>query len=289
MLDYAPACGVVVCAILAALAGDWLGRRQSRWWTAGFFLPLGLILLVGLTRWCYSLAFVEPLHTLLAGRRSFLHVAVGVAMLMATLRRKSPRLTTRQLLTALATMVVAWFGVMPYLYPALVRGQLASLPHRTLPGGVVKQQTSYTCGPAAAATALRLLGLPATEAELAVAAYTNPASGTNVDDLYTAILERYGDHGVAVAYQDFDTLDQLAEAGVVIVTIKHSFMVDHYVVVTAIDAGHVTYADPIRGWRRVTREEFDQLWRGFGLVVTRRDRGEGADGHGLPATAKSSP
>ena len=49
------------------------------------------------------------------------------------------------------------------------------------------QSNGYNCGPAAAVTALRRLGLPAEEGELAILAHTSSAAGTSCDTLCTAI------------------------------------------------------------------------------------------------------
>lgn len=57
---------------------------------------------------------------------------------------------------------------------ALVQAQLRSLPTRVDPDGVCLQNTPYTCGPAAAVTALRRLRLPAEESELAKLAFISP-------------------------------------------------------------------------------------------------------------------
>jgi hypothetical protein len=54
-------------------------------------------------------------------------------------------------------------AIVPFLAPAFNRGYLAGLKTRIDADGVCRQSSEYTCGPAAAVTALRKLGLPAEE------------------------------------------------------------------------------------------------------------------------------
>jgi predicted double-glycine peptidase len=50
---------------------------------------------------------------------------------------------------------------LPFLVPALIKERLSNLTTRLDSNGICYQSTDYTCGPAAAVTALRRLGLQA--------------------------------------------------------------------------------------------------------------------------------
>lgn len=69
------------------------------------------------------------------------------------------------------------------------------------------QSNDYNCGPAAAVTALRKLGLPAEEGEIAILAHTSSATGTPPDVLARALQDRYEKEGLASHYRIFHRVD----------------------------------------------------------------------------------
>jgi predicted double-glycine peptidase len=66
-----------------------------------------------------------------------------------------------------------------------------------------RQSTDYTCGPAAAVTALRKLGFPAEEGQIAIVSYTSATTGTPPDILAEALRKYYGKDGLIVEYRPF--------------------------------------------------------------------------------------
>ena len=78
--------------------------------------------------------------------------------------------------------------------------------------GVCRQSTDYNCGPAAAVTALRRLGFPAEEGEIAVAAHTSSAMGTPPAILYDTLKGRYAQSGPGCEYRYFKDISELRSA-----------------------------------------------------------------------------
>ncbi|GAI31450.1 unnamed protein product, partial [marine sediment metagenome] len=148
-----------------------------------------------------------------------------------------------ELIKELMVMVVVWFSVLPFLVPALIRGYLANLATRVDSNGICFQSTDYTCGPAAAVTALRKLGLSAHEGELAILSHTSPVAGTLPWCLYTALQNRYSAEGLRCQYRRFDSVGQLKHAGVTLVVVRDTLLSDHCVAVLEVSDRRVTVAD----------------------------------------------
>ncbi len=97
------------------------------------------------------------------------------------------------------------------LLPALIYPKLAALRTKMDPEGVCLQQTDYTCGPAAAVTALRRMGFSADEGQMAIWSMTNPY-GTTTDDLLNAMLTHYGKAGLSAEFRKFKNVAELEKA-----------------------------------------------------------------------------
>lgn len=135
--------------------------------------------------------------------------------------------------------------------------------------GVCLQQTAYTCGPAAAVTGLRLLGIQASESELSVLAGTSPQGGTSELALSIALSRRFAADGLKTEYREFKDLEALRVAGTVLVDVKFGFLVDHWICVREVSGTHVVAGDPLVGWQTLTHDEFLAKWRHTGLVLRR--------------------
>lgn len=263
------ALGAVLLAAGGALAGLLCARLPRRYWMLGHFVPLAAIVLVGLVRHFDVLSFVPPFSWLAAGRNEIWTAAAACPMVLAAPLPRLPQRRQKIAVAALAVVVSA-FTVLPVAMPAFLRGRFSRMTTGFDGQGVCLQGTGYTCGPAAAATALRRLGLPADEGELAILARTNPVTGTAPDCLRRALVARYRSEGLAASYRRFDSLDELRAAGLTVAVVRHSLLADHYVTVLEVSASEVVVGDPLVGRRRLSRGEFERLWRRGGVVVDRR-------------------
>ena len=271
LVPWAQAAGVVALGILGLWAG-WLASRR-RWWPVACTLAMAPVVAFGAARWSPRLEMQAPFSWLMKGRMEFamLAPAAAVALGPPTTRLRLPR--QRMLVGAFFALVAANYSLMPFLWPALARPRLGRLQTRLDADEVCRQTTAYTCGPAASVTALRRLGIEATESELALGMYTSPALGTPADVLASTLQERYAGLGLSSEYCWFDSIDDLPRGTPVIAVVKFSFMVDHFVTVLNVARDNVVVGDPAAGQITYTREQFQKRWRSRGVVLRRQISG----------------
>ena len=170
----------------------------------------------------------------------------------------------------LMTCAVLGMSVWPALAPAFNQKQLAAIVTSIDSEGVCYQSTDYTCGPAAAVTALRKLGLSADEGELALLSRSTAATGTPPDTLARTMQNRYAKEGIVCEYRVFKSVAELKDCCPVLVIVKFNFILDHYVTVLAVDDRTVTVGDPLRGLDNLSIADFQEKWRFVGVVVHRK-------------------
>ena len=179
--------------VALAVAGFWLGRVSSRlagkWWTSGYLLAAVLVAMYALARTNSALEFLPPFSWLLAGRRGLALGGFLTTLILSTplSRLIGPR--ERRAVLVFMALVVFFGTIRPFLSPALNRRVLLTMETRIDANGICLQNTDYTCGPAAAVTHLRRMGIPATEGELAILAHTSQALGTPPDVMAGGVPE----------------------------------------------------------------------------------------------------
>ena len=265
--------GVICIALLGVVLGWFFSRLKKSWWLLGYFLPFSLILLMLILRYHDSLQFVEPFSWLVAGRSKFVVLSFAVTMGLTVPLSRLPRKIEKILVCFLMVGVVFWFSVLPFLIPAVMKNYLSNIQTRLSYNGVCYQSTNYTCGPAAAVTALGKLGLSAEEGELAVLSYTSPVVGTLPVCLSSALQNRYGAEGLKCEYRHFDSIDQLKKAGITLAMVRDSFLLDHCIAVLEVSDNIVKIADPMTGLIFMPHEKFKKIWR-FSGIVLQRDRSQ---------------
>jgi predicted double-glycine peptidase len=204
------------------------------------------------------------------GRNKFASIAFIATMVLTTPLSRIKPVRARVLISILMGLVVVQMSLWPFLAPAFNRNYLARLSTHIDPDGICRQSSDYDCGPAAAVTALRRLGFPAEEGQLAIWAYTSSATGTPPDILARALQKHYGKEGLVSEYRVFRSLKELKEAGLTLVVIRYSFWFDHYLTVLKVDDDHVLAGDPSLGLVRLTASEFLSKWRFVGIVLKRK-------------------
>jgi len=257
---------------LAAI-GFWLGRwfsRLNKWWWVGFVIPFVLLVMIGSTRRYSGFEFVPPMAWLVQGRMEFALAGFITTMVLTTPVMKLSRASTRRFVYVFMAFVVVMTSVWPFLAPVFNQDALRAMQTQFDDDGVCRQNTGYTSGPAAAVTALRQLGFAGEEGELAILANTSTAIGTPPDLLSAALQKRYAGEGLECTYRHFRSVDELKDAGVVMVVTEFALFVDHYVTVLEVTDTEVKVADPYYGRRTYSREEFREQWRFCGIVLKRR-------------------
>lgn len=260
---------VTLLAAAGVLLGRWFSRLPKPWWTFGYFIPLALIVIYGLASRDPALALDPPISWMMMGRNKFAVIGFVATMVLTTPLSRLPGKRSRAYVAALMIVVVSLMSVWPFLAPAFNRTYLLRLETRMDADGICLQSNDYNCGPAAAVTALRRLGFPAEEGELAILAHTSTATGTPPDILARALKERYAKDGLDSEYRVFKSVDELKNAGLTLAVIKYSFMLDHYVTVLEFADDQVVVGDPLKGRLALTREEFEERWRFVGVVLRR--------------------
>jgi len=260
---------VTLLAVAGVLLGRWFSRLPKPYWTFGYFIPLILIVTYGVAARNPALALEPPISWMMMGRNKFAVIGFIATMVLTTPLSRLPGKRARAYVGVLMAVVVSLLSVWPFLAPAFNRTYLSRLQTRMDADGICRQSNDYNCGPAAAVTALRRLGFPAEEGEIAILAHTSTATGTPPDILAEALQERYGKDGLLSEYRVFKSVDELKDAGLTLAVIKHSFMLDHYVTVLGITEGYVVFGDPMNGKRALTRDEFRKKWRFVGVTLRR--------------------
>lgn len=261
--------------VLLAMGGFGLGVASSRlrkpYWAVGYVIPLVVVGMISAARRVPQLEFVAPFSWLMSGRTEFVLLGVLTTVLLATPLSRLPQRSQRGFVVLFMVLAVVYVAVLPFLSPALIQGRLSRLNTRLTDDGVCLQGTQYTCGPAAAVSALRRLGIEAGEGELAILAHTSAFSGTQPDSLCQALRQRYADDGLECEYRRFASTAELPRTGATIALIKFGLMVDHYVAVLDVSDDEVTIGDPLSGRRTLSQNEFTAIWRKCGVVLRRRE------------------
>jgi predicted double-glycine peptidase len=249
--------------------GAWFSRLPKPWWFLGYLLPLTLVLLFDIANRNPTVTFAPLLYRLMLGHNRFAAHAFIATMMLTTPLSKLPKRRDRMAVTALMTSIVLGMSFWPVLAPAFNQKQLAAIITNIDSDGICHQSTDYTCGPAAAVTALHKLGLKANESELALLAHSTAATGTPPDDLAEALQERYAKEGLVCEYRVFKSVTELKDCCPVLAIVKFNLILDHYVTVLKVNDHAVTVGDPLQGIETLSIADFTEKWRFVGVVIRR--------------------
>ena len=260
-------------AVLLGLGGVYfavrLARLPGRYWLTVWMVSLAVVLLFGVQRYTRGLEIIPPFSWIAPSRSQFILFPLIIPILILVPAAKLPAKRVRFLLAVVTGLLIFKFAVLPALLPAFNRHLLLSLKTRIDRDGVCMQNTGYTCGPAAAVTALRRLGLPAEEGEIAIWARSTSATGTPPDVLAETLRKHYRDRGLAVTLRYFKTVSELKQAGLILAVIKHDVMEDHFVTILSVTDKEVVTGDPLNGLMTYTYEDFAKIWRYSGIILAR--------------------
>jgi predicted double-glycine peptidase len=200
----------------------------------------------------------------MADRVEFAAIALICTILLTTPLSRLKQRRQRFAVILFMVLFTVYFSVPPFLMPAFAYTHLARLKTIIDHNGVCLQSNEYNCGPAAAVTVLRKIGVPAEEGELALRAHTTRFSGTPTDSLCAAIRSCYAIPCRTIYCRN---VHELKGKEPLIAIVKYSYMVDHFVAVLSVTDTDVILGDPLEGIRTCTHEEFDKEWRKCVIVV----------------------
>jgi hypothetical protein len=259
--------------ILVCVCGISLGRLfwsfPKPYWSLGYILASVLIAVLLIAKHNGALQILPVLSWIATSRAKFVILSLAVTTGLTSPLSRLPRKSEKLLVCIVMVVVVSWFSVLPFLSAALIKGRLENLSTRFDSHGVCLQGTAYTCGPAAAVTALEKLGLSANEGEIALLAHCSPVTGTLPACLCAALADRYAGQGLVCRYRYFNSISQLKKAGVTLAIIRDAFLLDHCVAVLEVSDHTVTVGDPMAGLRVIPHKQFEQIWRFSGIVLNR--------------------
>jgi len=261
--------GVILAAVLGVLFGKMFSRLGRPYWLCGYFLSLLLIAVFVMTRYSTALGFWPPFSWIAVGRARFIFLSLVITVGLTTPLSRLPHRYEKFIVCGLMVVFIASFSFSFLIAPALLKGHLLNLKTKVDSNGICFQSRDYTCGPAAAVTALRRLGFQAQESEIAVLSHSSPLTGTLPRRLYAALQNQYGDKGLKCRYRHFDSILQLKDVGITLAVIKNAFLLDHCVAVLEVSDRMVLIADPVLGKRRISHEQFKKIWRFCGIVLKR--------------------
>lgn len=260
---------VILVTILGIICGRVFSRFRKPYWLIGYILSSFLIAILIITRRIGMMSSLTPFFWLVTGQFRFVILALAITMGLTTVLPHLPRKSEKVIARILMIVFVVHSSVSPFIAPALLKNDLSNLKTIVDSDGICLQSRNYTCGPAAAVTALRKLGFQAQEGEIAVLARTSPFIGTLPECLYNAIQNRYGHKGLNCRYQHFDSINQLKGQGIILAVIKEAFLSDHCVAVLDVSDRMVVIADPGFGKLSMSHEQFEKIWRFSGIVLNR--------------------
>ncbi len=255
--------GVVALAGVGVLAGWRCSRCRRPWWLMGYVAPLLVVATISSARWFPWLELYWPVRPIMAGRTEFALLALVCTMLLTTPLSRLRHRRDRIVIAGFMVLCVISQSVMAFLMPVFNYQELIDLKTLVDVDGVCLQSNGYTCGPAAAVTALHQIGVKAKEGELAILAHTTRFTGTQTDVLGRVIENRYG---VPCRQVYFRRISELRDQVPVIAVVKFAFLIDHFVTVLEVENPKVVIGDPLQGRVEMTHDEFARRWRKCGIV-----------------------
>ncbi|MCL2646292.1 MAG: cysteine peptidase family C39 domain-containing protein [Phycisphaerales bacterium] len=257
----------LVAVLMLVVIGGSVGRRlgKSRWWWVGFAGSLLLVSLVIVGRRSVYLSFVWPFSWAISPHVGPLMMGMAIPVMLGVLMVRLPERRKRVMVGILAGAMLVYFGLLPVVLPLAVRGSLLGTATVVDHDGVCWQQHNYSCGPAAAVTCLRMLGVEGQEGLIGALAETAPTLGTDGQMLAAAVEKLYGGKGVQCTYRYVSRIEELRTPAVAAIqSPKHG---GHYVAVLKVEDNAVIVGDPINGKERWGRQEFLDQWRGAAVEI----------------------
>jgi len=257
--------GIALFAALAWTIGVRLGQGPA--WVArcSYVVSVGLMLGWGwLIRHPSVAVNMIPVHFL-----SRIEGVGGVPLFMLVLgvawaRSKVPR----------QRHVISWAMMLGAIYfvnggmwllqetPSSVMGQTVS------PSGT-RQSQDYSCVPAACATALNLLNIPTTEAQMAELTQVRPGTGATLIRAFDGLSQRLADRAIQPVLLE-PTWDQLKRMPMPALTpVQYEPGRRHMVVISRILPDGVWIMDPVEGYMYLTTSAFVEVYRDQVIVFRR--------------------
>ena len=245
--------GILLVAVCGLFAGRWACRHSSGARMCAMAAAFGIVALILLARQSVLWSTFPTLCPISAGRLRFVLLAFAVTLGLTTPLGQLHSLISRFATCAIMSVFIAILVTLPFMGPALVQDDLSGLQTTFDKDGICRQSQSFTCGPAAAVTALNHFGIEATEGQLAVASRTSPIIGTSPWTLCHVLQEAYEPMGLQCDFRHLGSLEQIPADSIVLTILEDSMLTDHCVAILGFNDQTVTIADPVDGLVSVPR------------------------------------
>jgi predicted double-glycine peptidase len=259
----------LLCSFLGVVLGRWFSRQKAPYWTFGYFIPLVFVFICAAAFRFPDVMFTPPFSWMTMGIKKFAAFGFFATMLLTTPLSRVPQKRNRALISFLMVVIVFFMAIWPFIAPMVDRKELSQLQTKIDSNGVCLQSTDYTCGPASAVTALRKLGFPAEEGQIAILSCTSFQEGTPLDMLADGLNRQYAANGLSVNCRVFHDISDLKQAGLTLAIIKYGLFVDHWVTVLGVTDSEVIVGDPLGGLDHLSYQQFAKKWRFIGIVLKR--------------------
>jgi hypothetical protein len=258
---------VAALALVGLLAGIGISRRGKLAGVGACFCVVMVVLALA-AGWLIPVSMDTPIvFALICGRVRFALLAFIVPLALAAARPYLPYKIERQGVIILIALAIYVFAVFPFMGAAMANGVLKDLPVLYDSDGVCLQNTSYTCGPAAAATALRRFGLDVSEGQIAILSRSCPVIGTSDYDLTRAIGQVVSGRSVKSDYSRWHELPKLTDHQVLLAMLRQGYWSNHCVLVVKMTDNAVVFADPAEGLITLSKKRFLDVWTGRGIIL----------------------
>jgi predicted double-glycine peptidase len=261
--------GILLIAVVGFILGRWAACRSTQARVFAMVASLIVVTLILLARQGRLWGTFPLLCPIAASRLRFVLLAfavtLGLTAPLGQLRSFLSRLVTCAIMAVFIAILISF----PFVGPAMIQSDLAELQNRIDTDGVCRQSQPFTCGPAAAVTALNHFGLEAAEGELARRCRTSPVIGTSPWELYRTLKSDYADQGLECSFLHMNSIDQLPADAILLAVVRDAPVTDHCVAVLDVNKTTVTIADPMAGLIHIPRDSFSKLWRNCGILLQR--------------------
>jgi len=186
---------------------------------------------------------------------------IGIAWSKAQMSRQRHVIARAMIVGAIYFVQGGWWMVQPT--PAMGAGHTDGQAY-------VYQSEDYTCVAAASATALRMLGIPTTEAEMVELTDTRPGTGATTLRAMAGLERKLEGTGyrVDLVSPNFQEMQRIALPALTPLQIDRTRR--HMVTILRVTPQSVVIADPTEGTLYLSREEFESVYRGQVLVIEKR-------------------
>ncbi|MEM7624772.1 MAG: cysteine peptidase family C39 domain-containing protein [Planctomycetota bacterium] len=249
--------GVAVFAALSWAVGVRLGRGEAR--RAWASLAGGIVLILG---WAWLIRHPSiAVHVIPVGVLSRIEGVGGVPIFMLILgvawsRCQLPR----------QRHVVAWGMMLGAIYYVnggmwLLQETPSAVMGQTITDADFRQTQDYTCVPAACATALNLMDIPSTEAQMAELTQTRPGTGATIIRALDGLNQRLKNTGIkpVLLEPDWRTLQGLQPP--VLTPLQFEPTRRHMVVISKIEPEGIWIMDPVEGYIHFSQLGFLEVYR----------------------------